>query len=184
MIKKMTRTLLHRGPDSEGYFISKHALLGHKRLAIIDLVTGDQPMTRGELTIVYNGEVYNANELREQLKNLGHSFYTTSDTEVILMAYVEWKERCMEYLNGIFAFAVWNEQENSLFLCRDRLGVKPLFYYELKNGLLFSSEIKGILAHPAVKAEVDAEGLAALFSLGPSRIVGNAIFKGIKEVKP
>src|SRR5690606_1012171 len=83
-----------------------------------------------------------------------------------------------------FAFAVWNEQENSLFLCRDRLGVKPLFYYELKNGLLFSSEIKGILAHPAVKAEVDAEGLAALFSLGPSRIVGNAIFKGIKEVKP
>lgn len=184
MIKKMTRTLIHRGPDSEGYFISKHALLGHKRLAIIDLVTGNQPMTRGELTIVYNGEVYNANELREQLKNLGHSFYTTSDTEVILMAYVEWKERCMEYLNGIFAFAVWNEQEQSLFLCRDRLGVKPLFYYELPDGLLFSSEIKGILAHPAVKAEVDAEGLAALFSLGPSRIVGHAIFKGIKEVKP
>ncbi|MBD8034973.1 asparagine synthase (glutamine-hydrolyzing) [Solibacillus merdavium] len=184
LIKKMTRTLLHRGPDSEGYFVSKHALLGHKRLAIIDLVTGDQPMTRGNFTIVYNGEVYNANEIREQLIKCGYTFHTTSDTEVILIAYCEWKERCMEYLNGIFGFAIWDAEEQSLFLCRDRLGVKPLFYYEYEGGILFSSEIKGILAHPFVKPQVDIEGLAALFSLGPSRIVGNAIFKGIKEVKP
>ncbi|MGN7479595.1 asparagine synthase (glutamine-hydrolyzing) [Solibacillus silvestris] len=184
LIRKMTRTLLHRGPDSEGYFIGRHALLGHQRLAIIDLVTGNQPMTRGNFTIVYNGEIYNANELREQLIKYGYSFYTTSDTEVILMAYCEWKEQCMEHLNGIFAFAIWDEQEQSLFLCRDRLGVKPLFYYECADGLLFSSEIKGILAHPIVKAEIDVEGLAALFSLGPSRIVGHAIFKGIKELKP
>ncbi|MEK4128094.1 asparagine synthase (glutamine-hydrolyzing) [Solibacillus sp. FSL W8-0474] len=184
LIKKMTRTLLHRGPDSEGYFVSKHALLGHKRLAIIDLVTGDQPMTRGNFTIVYNGEVYNANEIREQLIKRGYTFHTTSDTEVILIAYCEWKEGCVDYLNGIYGFAIWNAEEQSLFLCRDRLGVKPLFYYEYEDGILFSSEIKGILAHPAVKPQVDIEGLAALFSLGPSRIIGNAIFKGIKEIKP
>ena len=183
-MEQMTRKLAHRGPDSEGFFKSTHALLGHQRLSIIDLVGGTQPMTRENRTIVYNGEIYNANTLREQLRELGHTFYTTSDTEVILVAYLEWKEHCVDYLNGIFGFAIWDELEGRLFLCRDHLGVKPLFYYHLENGILFSSEIKAILAHPAVKAEVDSGGLAALFGLGPSRIPGHAIFKGIEEVKP
>ncbi|WP_274308679.1 asparagine synthase (glutamine-hydrolyzing) [Solibacillus daqui] len=184
LITNMTETIAHRGPDSDGHFLSRHALLGHKRLAIIDLVTGAQPMTKGAYTIVYNGEVYNANELRAQLQQLGYHFSSTSDTEVILVSYIQWKEHCVDYLNGIFAFAIWDEEKDQLFLCRDRLGVKPLFYVELSTGLLFASEIKALLVHPSVKAEVDSDGLAALFSLGPSRIQGHAIFKGIKELKP
>jgi asparagine synthase (glutamine-hydrolysing) len=180
----MTESLVHRGPDSDGYYKSQHALLGHKRLAIIDLQSGDQPMTRAHYTIIYNGEVYNAQEIREELESLGHTFYTTSDTEVILVAYIQWKEKCVDYLNGIFAFVIWDEEREELFGCRDRLGVKPLFYKKLDAGLLFSSEIKSLLAHPGVKAEVDDYGLAALFSLGPSRLVGNGIFKGIEEIKP
>lgn len=184
LINKMTETLAHRGPDSEGYFASKHALLGHKRLAIIDLVTGSQPMTKGAYTIVYNGEVYNAAELRKQLEEKGYHFFSTSDTEVIVTAYIEWKEHCVDYLNGIYAFAIWDADLEQLFLCRDRLGVKPLFYVEDRTGVLFASEIKALLAHPSVKAEVDEDGLAALLSLGPSRITGHAIFKGIHELKP
>lgn len=184
IIKQMTKTLKHRGPDSEGYFMTKHALLGHQRLAIIDLVYGAQPMTKGAYTIVYNGEVYNAHELRQQLQSLGYTFHTMSDTEVILLAFIEWKEQCVRYLNGIFAFAIWNEEQQQLQLFRDHLGVKPLFYYEHANGILFASEIKAILAHPSVRAEVDNEGLAALLGLGPSRVAGHAIFKGIKELKP
>lgn len=184
LIAHMTESIAHRGPDGDGHFLSRHALLGHKRLAIIDLVTGAQPMTKGAFTIVYNGEVYNANELREQLQQLGHHFFSTSDTEVILASYIQWKDRCVDYLNGIFAFAIWDDEKEQLFLCRDRLGVKPLFYVELGTGLLFASEIKALLVHPFVKAEVDSDGLAALFSLGPSRIQGHAIFKGIKELKP
>jgi asparagine synthase (glutamine-hydrolysing) len=185
VIQAMTKTLKHRGPDAEGYFVKQHVLLGHQRLAIIDLTGGNQPMTRGDYTVVYNGEIYNANEIREQLVTFGHQFQTTSDTEVLLVAYIQWKEQCVDYLNGIYAFAIWNENEESLFLCRDRLGVKPLFYSHLGQGnIVFSSEIKGILAHPAVKPCMDYDGLAALFSLGPSRKLGHAIFKGIEELKP
>ncbi|AWE05908.1 asparagine synthase (glutamine-hydrolyzing) [Lysinibacillus sp. 2017] len=184
VIEKMNRTLTHRGPDAEGYYKSKHILLGHQRLAIIDLQGGNQPMTKQGITIVYNGEIYNASEIREKLIAYGHSFDTTSDTEVLLTAYIHWKEKCVDVLNGIFAFAIWDERDESLFLCRDRLGVKPLFYQRLANGILVSSEIKGLLAHPLVKASVDTNGLAALLSLGPSRIAGHAIFKGIEELKP
>lgn len=184
IIHAMTSKLRHRGPDAEGFYKGQHALLGHMRLAIIDLQSGNQPMTRAQFTIVYNGEVYNANEIREKLIALGHTFYTTSDTEVILVAYVQWKEKCVDEFNGIFAFAIWDEQEETLFLCRDRLGVKPLFYRKFDQGILFSSEIKGLLAHPFIKAEIDTYGLAALFSLGPSRITGHAIFKNIEELKP
>lgn len=185
VIQTMARTLKHRGPDAEGYFVKKHVLLGHQRLAIIDLKGGNQPMTRRGFTIAYNGEIYNANVIREQLKTFGHQFQTTSDTEVLLLAYIQWKEKCVKYLNGIFAFAIWDENEESLFLCRDHLGVKPLFFSQLGQGnIVFSSEIKGILAHPSVKAQLDIDGLAALLSLGPSRKLGHAIFKGIEELKP
>ena len=184
VIEKMNRTLTHRGPDAEEYYKNKHVLLGHQRLAIIDLQGGNQPMTKQGNTIVYNGEIYNASEIREKLMAYGHSFNTTSDTEVLLTAYIQWKEKCVDFLNGIFAFAIWNEQDETFFLCRDRLGVKPLFYQQLASGILVSSEIKGLLAHPLVKSSVDTDGIAALLSLGPSRITGHAIFKGIKELKP
>ena len=185
VIQAMTKTLKHRGPDAERYFVKKHVLLGHQRLAIIDLKGGNQPMTRDSYTIVYNGEIYNANEIREQLATFGHQFQTTSDTEVLLVAYIQWKEQCVDYLNGIYGFAIWDENEESLFLGRDRLGVKPLFFSDLgQGGFVFSSEIKGILAHSSIKPRVDRDGLAALLSLGPSRKLGHAIFKGIEELKP
>ena len=141
----MNRTLTHRGPDAEEYYKNKHVLLGHQRLAIIDLQGGNQPMTKQGNTIVYNGEIYNASEIREKLMAYGHSFNTTSDTEVLLTAYIQWKEKCVDFLNGIFAFAIWNEQDEAFFLCRDRLGVNPLFYQQLASGILVSSEIKGLL---------------------------------------
>lgn len=184
VVQKMARKLIHRGPDDEGYYASQHALLGHQRLAIIDLERGKQPMTRDGYTIIYNGEIYNTQEVREQLQSCGYKFSTTSDTEVILVSYMHWKEKCPEFLNGIFAFAIWDATSEQLFLCRDHLGVKPLFYRETGQGLLFSSEIKSILVHPSVKAQVDNYGLSALLSLGPSRMIGHAIFKGINELKP
>ena len=183
-ILAMTEALTHRGPDSDGIWRSQHVLFGHRRLAVIDLAGGKQPFEKDGYVIVYNGELYNTELLREKLKGRGHHFQTTSDTEVLLAAFIEWKEGCTQYLDGIFAFAVWNHKEGTVFLCRDRLGVKPLFYKETASGILFASEIKGLLAHRDVSAEIQIEGLAALLSMGPSRIVGDGIFSGIKELGP
>lgn len=183
-IVSMTKTLSHRGPDSEGVWYSRHALLGHRRLAVIDLEGGRQPFEKDGYVIIYNGELYNTEKLREQLKQRGHVFMTSSDTEVLLTAFIEWQEDCVAHLDGIFAFAIWHIEQEYLFLCRDRLGVKPLFYTETEQGLLFASEIKALLAHVAVRAEIRTTGLAALFSMGPSRIVGDGIFNGIKELEP
>ncbi|MER2109175.1 MAG: asparagine synthase (glutamine-hydrolyzing) [Solibacillus sp.] len=183
-IIEMTNKLAHRGPDSEGIWGRKHVLFGHRRLAVIDLEGGKQPFEKSGYVIIYNGELYNTDSLREQLKKCGHTFSTTSDTEVLLTAFIEWKEECIAYLDGIFAFAIWNIEKESLFLCRDRLGVKPLFYKETAAGLLFGSEIKALLAHKEVPAEVSLSGLTALLSMGPSRIIGDGIFNGVKELKP
>ncbi|MEG0439051.1 MAG: asparagine synthase (glutamine-hydrolyzing) [Solibacillus sp.] len=183
-IKKMTATLIHRGPDAGAIHCSEHALLGHRRLSIIDLGGGGQPMTKQGLTIVYNGELYNTATVRDLLLQEGHQFSTTSDTEVILTAFIEWREQCVNYFNGIFAFAIWDDDQQNLFLCRDHLGIKPLFYKQLPDGILFSSEIKALLSHPNIKAQVDYRGLAALLSLGPSRTPGDGIFKDILELKP
>lgn len=184
VIKKMTATLIHRGPDAGAIYCSEHVLLGHRRLSIIDIDGGGQPMTKQGLTIVYNGELYNTEAVRDLLRQEGHQFSTGSDTEVILTAFIQWRERCVNYFNGIFAFAIWDENKQSLFLSRDHIGIKPLFYKEMPEGLLFSSEIKGLLSHPNVKAQIDYRGLSALFSLGPSRTPGDGIFKGIHELKP
>ena len=148
LLEKMTDVLSHRGPDGRGFYVDGHIGLGHRRLAIIDLTTGDQPKLSADenLVIVFNGEIYNYIELREELKALGHNFTTASDTEVILNAYTEWGPECQKRLNGMWAFALWDKREQQLLLSRDRLGEKPLHYSFQDNSLLFGSEIKSILA--------------------------------------
>ncbi|WP_374964359.1 asparagine synthase (glutamine-hydrolyzing) [Lysinibacillus sp. RS5] len=188
ILKLMTQTLNKRGPDDENIWCSEHIAFGHRRLAVIDLIGGKQPMKKvhdgANYVITYNGELYNTEELRKELQNRGHVFTTHSDTEVLLTAYIEWKEQCVDFLNGIFAFGVWDEQSQSLFLCRDRLGVKPLFYTELQDGLLFASEVKALLAHPLMKTTVNIEGLATIMALGPSRTPGKSLFQNINELRP
>jgi len=188
IIKLMTQTLKKRGPDDENIWCNEHIAFGHRRLAVIDLIGGKQPMTKvhegSNYVITYNGELYNTEELRKELQNRGYIFTTHSDTEVLLTAYIEWKEQCVDFFNGIFAFGVWDEQSQSLFLCRDRLGVKPLYYTEQQDGLLFASEVKALLAHPLIKAAVNTEGLANIIAVGPSRTPGKALFQNINELRP
>lgn len=187
-IKKMAQTLTKRGPDALNTYCETHAALGHTRLIVVDPVGGVQPMTKtkggNNYTIVYNGELYNTDELRNELIKRGHRFQSHSDTEVLLTAYMEWKEDCVHFLNGIYAFAIWDASCEKLYMARDRLGVKPLFYKYDGNSLLFGSELKAILAHPQVKAEIDREGLHELFGLGPSKTPGHGIFRGISELRP
>ena len=181
IIKKMTKTLKYRGPDSTGYFISDDVLLGHKRLAIIDPEKGKQPMKYDNYVIVYNGEIYNTDSIRKKLIKKGYSFNTTSDTEVILKGYACYKEKIVEKLEGIFAFAIYDGKD--LFLARDRLGVKPLFYTQIDGNFLFASEIKALLKNDLVQPIIDKESLQELLGLGPSKIPGSGIFKGIKELR-
>ncbi len=141
-IKKMTNQLIKRGTDDEGYFLNQHVAFGHRRLAVIDIENGRQPMIVTHVghtyTIVYNGELYNTNDIRKELLKRGYRFKTTCDTEVLLNAYVHWGPDCLDYLNGIFAFAIWDEKRERVFIARDRLGVKPLFYANAgKNNLWF-----------------------------------------------
>ncbi|MCY8334572.1 asparagine synthase (glutamine-hydrolyzing), partial [Bacillus spizizenii] len=187
-INRMTDTLSKRGPDDSNVWGEHHVLFGHKRLAVVDIEGGRQPMActyKGDTyTIIYNGELYNTEDLRKELRARGHQFERTSDTEVLLHSYIEWQEDCVDHLNGIFAFAVWDEKRDLLFAARDRLGVKPFFYTKQGSSFLFGSEIKAILAHPDIKAQVDRTGLSEIFGLGPSRTPGTGVFKGIKEVRP
>ncbi|MGO4888388.1 asparagine synthase (glutamine-hydrolyzing) [Anaerobacillus sp. MEB173] len=187
-LEKMARTLSRRGPDDLNVWSCKQAAFGHTRLIVVDPEGGVQPMTKTvgdrSFTIAYNGELYNTEDLRKELLQRGHKFSSHSDTEVLLTAFIEWGPDCLERLNGIFAFAIWNTKDHHLFIARDRLGVKPLFYTEKAGGLIFGSEIKALLAHPMVKAEVDAEGLAEVFGLGPSRTPGHGVFCGIHELRP
>ena len=187
-VQKILATMSRRGPDGTGIYRNWPATLLHSRLSIIDPQGGRQPM---ELTyagehyaITYNGEVYNTEELRTELLRAGHSFNSHSDTEVVLHAYAEYGADCVEHINGIFAFAVWEEKRKRAFLARDRIGVKPLFYKYHEEGFLFASEIKTILAYPTVKAELDAEGAQALIMLGPGRLPGSGVLKGIRELEP
>ncbi|MFE8700324.1 asparagine synthase (glutamine-hydrolyzing) [Cytobacillus sp. FJAT-54145] len=187
-IVKMVETLTKRGPDDTNIWTDTHVGFGHKRLIVVDPEGGKQPMAKTkndqQYMICYNGELYNTEDIRKELLIKGYSFKGHSDTEVLLTAYIEWGEKCVDYLNGIFAFAVWDQNKNQLFIGRDRLGVKPLFYAEVGKGILFGSELKAILAHPDMKAEIDREGLAEVFGLGPSRSPGTGVFKGIKELRP
>lgn len=188
VIEEMMNRLTKRGPDASGKYISTNALIGHRRLIVVDPSGGIQPMIRekgnSKYVLTYNGELYNTQDLRDELKAKGYSFLTNSDTEVLLISYIEWGTKCVEHLNGIFAFGVWDEYNKSLFLARDHFGVKPLFYSVKGDSLIFASELKGILANPLVSPQVDNEGLMEIFSLGPARTPGHGVFKGVYELKP
>ncbi|GFN33683.1 asparagine synthase (glutamine-hydrolyzing) [Paenibacillus xylaniclasticus] len=187
-LERMTETMAPRGPDAAGTWISAHCGLGHRRLSVIDPENGAQPMIRrdGDRTcvIVYNGELYNALELRAELVSHGRSFTTSCDTEVLLLAYMEWGKSCVERFNGIFAFAIWDSAEQHLFLARDRLGVKPLFFREGTGTFMFGSEPKAILAHTDVQARIGAAGLAEIFIVGPARTPGQGVYEGLRELRP
>ena len=184
-LKRATDTLSHRGPDDSGLYLDNHAGLGHRRLSIIDVAGGHQPIFNedGTKCIVFNGEIYNFAELRQRLVALGHLFETYGDTETILHAYEEWGESCVEHLRGMFAFAIWDATEQVLFLSRDRFGIKPLFYGEYQNGFCFASEMKAILIDDEFPREIDEQALAAYFTL--SYIPGEmTIYKDIRKLLP
>ncbi|KJY32300.1 asparagine synthase (glutamine-hydrolyzing) [Streptomyces sp. NRRL S-495] len=186
VIEAMTATMTLRGPDAGGVWLGRHAALGHRRLAVIDIDGGAQPMPdrRDEpgVVLTYSGEVYNHHQLRAELRAKGHRFETRSDTEVVLRAYQEWGDALVERLEGMYAFAVWDEREQRLLLVRDRLGVKPLFWAEIDGGLAFGSEPKALFAHPEITPTVDADGLreaySLLFNTGPT------VWAGVREVHP
>lgn len=187
-LEAMQQTLENRGPDAGGMWVSSEAALVHRRLIVVDPEGGKQPMVRRRggncCVLTYNGELYNTEELRRELLARGYTFEGYSDTEVLLVSYLEWGRECIERCNGIFAFGIWDEAEQSLFLGRDRLGVKPLFYAVQGSAFLFGSEIKTLLANPLVKPELDEQGLAEVFVMGPARTPGQGVFRGIKEVRP
>lgn len=188
IIQNMTKTLTDRGPDAVGIWMNKQVAFGHRRLCVVDPAGGAQPMTKTlgdyNFTLIYNGELYNTEDIRQELLARGHRFRSHSDTEVLLTAYMEWGKDCLPKLNGIFAFAIWDERKQTLFLARDRMGVKPLFYAERADSFIFGSELKALLAHPDVQPEINREGLAEIFMMGPSRTPGHGVFRGIKELKP
>ncbi|POX56479.1 asparagine synthase (glutamine-hydrolyzing) [Streptomyces sp. Ru71] len=186
VIEAMTATLTPRGPDAGGVWLGERAAIGHRRLAVVDLAGGAQPMTdrpdEPALVLTYSGEVYNHHALRAELRARGHRFRTRSDTEVVLRAYAEWGEAAAEHLDGMFAFAVWDERAQRLVLVRDRLGVKPLFWAAVDGGVAFASEPKALFAHPGIRPRVDADGLreaySLLFNTGPT------VWSGVREVEP
>jgi asparagine synthase (glutamine-hydrolysing) len=184
-IRQMLAMIRHRGPDEFGIYLDDFVGLGSARLSIIDLSTGQQPICNEDSTlwIVFNGEIFNYLELRPELEAKGHRFATTSDTEVLLHSYEEWGEKCTERLNGQFAFAIWNTRENSLFMARDRVGVRPLFYTVSNGALIFGSEIKAILATGRVKAQLDPQRLEQIFTYW-SPLSPGTVFDGIFEVPP
>lgn len=188
VIESMTDTLKKRGPDSYGYYISQNSLLGHRRLIVVDPEGGSQPMIKfcnnKKYVIVYNGELYNTEEVRKVLIEAGYKFESYSDTEVLLTSYIHWGEDCVNHINGIFAFGVYCAEDKKVFLARDQLGVKPLFYSIKGENLIFGSEIKTILANPMVEPILTEEGLTEIFALGPARNLGSGVLKGIFEVPP
>lgn len=188
ILDNMKQSMQHRGPDDEGEYLTPQAGLAHKRLSIIDLSRGKQPMTREKCgctyTIVYNGELYNTAELRDTLINMGYLFKTHCDTEVILIGYMALGTEFIKQMNGIFSFAIWDDNSHTLCLVRDRLGVKPLFYTYYDETLIFGSEIKVLFEYPGFKPRIDSQGLCEVFGLGPAKSYGLGVFKDVYEVLP
>ncbi len=188
ILTQMNQVQKRRGPDDEGIYLNKGCGLAHVRLEIIDLLTGHQPMVRktssGECSIIFNGEIYNMPELKAELQCEGAVFETTSDTEVILLGYLLHGADYIQKLNGIFAIAIWDSRLEQLFLFRDRLGVKPLFYTMIDETLVFSSELKGLFVYPGIEPVLDRDGLCEIFALGPAKTYGKGVFKNICEVLP
>ncbi|MFH1307829.1 MAG: asparagine synthase (glutamine-hydrolyzing) [archaeon] len=187
LVRKMNNILVHRGPDDCGYYSDKNIELGHRRLAIIDLSkAGKQPMSNEDETlwIVFNGEIYNFANLRQELEEKGHKFKSDSDTEVIIHSYEEYGSSCLEKFNGIFAFAIYDSKKKELFIARDRVGVKPLYYYQEGKKLLFASEIKAILEYPEIKREIDLEGFYSYFISGSYSPAPLTMIKNVKQLPP
>ena len=188
VLTAMRTAIAHRGHDQTGEYLRRNVGLAHTRLSIRDLAGGAQPMVRrrgeGECAIVYNGEIYNAEELKRDLIARGCRFETTCDTEVILWGYMEYGMEVAKKLNGIFAFAIWDGARDTLFLCRDRMGVKPLFYARTGDTLVFGSEPKALFAHPQVTPQADLDSFREIFGVGPARTPGCGVFRGLREVKP
>ena len=198
--EELRRSMVHRGPDQSGVFAAAlngddadgdrpaNVLLLHNRLCVIDIDGGRQPMTvacgERRYTVVYNGELYNTDELRNGLKNLGHVFDSRSDTEVVLRSYIEWGEECVNRMNGIFAFAVYDGAARRLFIARDRMGVKPFFYTLTGSAFCFASELKGLLACPGVQPRADVSSIRELIMTGPGRTPGCGVFKDFFELPP
>ena len=181
--ENMQRALLRRGPDQRGMLLTREAALIHTRLAVIDINGGRQPMSFGKYTIIYNGELYNTEELRSELAD-EFDFATRSDTEVVLKSYIKWGSSCVDRFNGIFAFAVYDEDKHRVFLARDRIGVKPLFYFQTGTKLIFASELPALLEHPDIPHEIDENGAAELILMAPGRTMGCGVIRGIKELPP
>lgn len=188
IIRNMTKALSKRGPDEEGVFLEKHCNLGHRRLSIIDIENGKQPMSckfkEITYTIVYNGQIYNTKELRQTLQENGFEFKGHSDTEILLKSYIFYGKDVCKHLNGIFAFAIWNSKTEEIFIARDHFGIKPLYYSIVGNNLIFASEVKSIFEHPMSKPILDKTGISELFGIGPSHTPGISPFKGIHELEP
>lgn len=183
---RMANALTRRGPDAGGSYEDAHALLVHRRLIVIDPAGGGQPMQSpdGNIVLIYNGELYNTEDIRRELCALGHQFQGHSDTEVVLHAYLAWGTDAFAKFNGIYAFALWDKAATRLILCRDRMGVKPLFYARQGDMLTFGSEIKAILCHPDIRPQLDEDGLRSLLLLGPARPPESGVFHGIRSVQP
>lgn len=188
LAEQMSRALAHRGPDQGGTFTDDGVCLVHRRLAVVDRLHGRQPMTLehgGEsFTLVYNGELYNTAQLRDELAGLGWRFTGHGDTEVLLKALAQWGLDALPRLNGIFAFALWERNERRLTLARDRMGVKPLFFCRRPDTVVFASELGALLAHPGVSRRIVPEGLTELFLLGPGRTPGHGVFDDVEEALP
>ena len=188
IIENMNLSLNHRGPDEEGIYLGNHIALGHKRLIVIDPKGGKQPMIEqysfGKYVIVYNGQIYNTKELKEILVENGFEIKTHSDTEILLKSYIHYGKDVVHHLNGIFAFSIWDEKNNELFLARDHFGVKPLFYTQFENSFIFASELKAIFKYPNIQKIIDRQGIAELIGIGPAHTPGTTIYKDIYELKP
>jgi asparagine synthase (glutamine-hydrolysing) len=185
LLLAMAGELQHRGPDGVGLYLDERFGMSNTRLAIVDLEGGDQPLSNegGRYWVMQNGEIYNYVELQDELRSLGHRFETSSDTEVIAHAYDEWGVDCLSRLNGDFAFAVWDRQQQELFLARDRFGVRPLFLAELDGDLVFGSEAKALFRHPSARRELDPLGLVEAFTIW-SILPDRSAFVGIRELAP
>ena len=188
VLTNMNNTLSKRGPDENGIYIKEDICIAHRRLIVIDPEGGKQPMICKYLgntyVITYNGQIYNTKELRETLEESGFTFEGHCDTEVLLKAFIYYGYNVVNHLNGIFAFAIWNEGKKELFLARDHFGVKPLFYSVKDNQLIFASEIKALFEYPSIYPKIDREGISELFGIGPAHTPGVGVFKGIEELKP
>lgn len=188
VLRDMQNTLVHRGPDDGGEYFSDFAALGHRRLSVVDLKHGHQPMIKNicgnTYVLCYNGELYNTDEIRGELTQLGYEFDGHSDTEVLLASYIEWGFECVKKLNGIFAFTAYDKNSDRLFFARDGGGVKPYFYSASDGAFIFGSEIKSILKYPGISTDVNREGIAEIFLIGPGKTPGTTPFRDIKELKP